>query len=98
MNTDEHRYAFIVLSAFICVHLWLIWLFLRLSQALFFVEVTQRLDQIADVAGDDGVEFVQIQIDAVIGDAVLREIVGADAFAAIAGADQRSALLGAGAM
>ena len=69
-------------------------LFLRLSQALFLVEVAQRLDQFAQVAGDDGVELVQVQVDAVIGDAVLREIVGADAFAAVAGADQGAPLLG----
>ena len=45
-------------------------------------------DQLAKFAGDDGVELVQRQVDAVVGDAVLREVVGADALAAVAGADQ----------
>src|SRR5690242_16236482 len=65
-----------------------------LSEALFFVEVAQGLDQFAEVAGDDGAELVQVQVDAVIRDAVLWEVVSADALAAVAGADQRAALLG----
>ena len=53
-----------------------------------------RPDDLLQVAGDNGVELVERQIDAMIGDAILREVVGADAFAAVAGADQRAALLG----
>ena len=48
-----------------------------------------RLRRLAQGGGDDGVELVERQVDAVVGDAVLREVVGADAVAAVAGADQR---------
>ena len=48
----------------------------------------QRVDQFAErFAGDHLRQFVECQVDAVIGDAALREIVGADALAAVAGAD-----------
>src|SRR5712692_3472425 len=67
---------------------------LLLSQPLLLIEILQWLDQFADVAGHDGVELVKSQIDAVIGDAVLREVVGADAIAAVAGADEGAALFG----
>src|SRR5262245_52014810 len=54
-------------------------------QALLLVELLERLDQFHQIARDNRVEPVQVQIDAVIGDAVLREVVGADPLAAIAG-------------
>src|SRR5262245_35115405 len=66
-----------------------------LPQALLLVEVLEGLDQLAEGAGDDGVEFVEVEVDAVVGDSVLREVVGADALAAVAGADEGAALLGA---
>ncbi len=46
------------------------------------------------VAGDDLVELVERQVDAVVGHAVLREVVGADPLAAVAGADEALALGG----
>src|SRR5262249_40031460 len=65
-----------------------------LPQPLLLVEVDEGLDQPVEPAGDDGVELVQGEVDAVVGDAVLREVVGADALAAVARADQGAALLG----
>ena len=47
-----------------------------------------------DVAFDEGGQIVKSEFDAVIGDAVLREIVGADSFVAFAGADLGFALRG----
>ena len=48
----------------------------------------QRVDQFAQrFAGDHLRQLVERQVDAVIGDAALREIVGADALGAVAGAD-----------
>src|SRR5439155_159097 len=67
-------------------------------QPLPLVKVLQGPDQLAHVAGDDRVQFVEREVDAVVGQAVLREVVGADALAAVARADQRAALLGAGAV
>ena len=64
------------------------------ARRCFLSKSLQGLDQLAQVAGDDGVELVERQVDAVVGDAVLREVVGADALAAVAGADQGAALLG----
>ena len=48
----------------------------------------QAVDQFVEVAVHDGVDFVEREIDAVIGDAALREVVSADAFGAVAAADQ----------
>ena len=47
----------------------------------------QRVDELVQLAHHDPVDLVQRQIDAVVGHAALREIVGADALAAVAGAD-----------
>src|SRR5207344_3160230 len=48
----------------------------------------QRVDQFAQrFARDDLRQLVERQVDAVIGDAALREVIGADALAAVAGAD-----------
>src|SRR5438270_512513 len=63
-------------------------------QPLLLVEFLKRLDQLAYLPRNDGVELVQVQVDAVIGDAVLREVVGANPLAAVAGADQAPPLLG----
>src|SRR4051794_31017818 len=54
------------------------------AQTLLLVEVAQGANEFAKVAGDDGVKLVEVQVDAVVGDAVLREVVGADALAALA--------------
>src|SRR5262249_4160447 len=65
-----------------------------LAEALPLVEVAQAADQLVEVAGHDGVQLVEVQVDAVVGDAVLREVVGADALTAVARADQGAPLLG----
>src|ERR1700730_11583372 len=54
-----------------------------LLQPLFLVEILQRLNEFFHFSGDDGVQLVEVEIDAVVGDAVLREIIGADALAAV---------------
>src|SRR5262245_25106690 len=69
-----------------------------LTKPLLFVVLFERVDDVAEIAGDDGVELVEIQIDAVIGDAILRKIVGADAFVAVAGTDLAAARFGTFAM
>ena len=51
-------------------------------------------DQFVEVAVEHGIETVERQIDAVVGDAALREIVGADALRAVAGADLTFAVCG----
>ena len=47
----------------------------------------QRVEQRVEVAVEDLVEVVRLEVDPVIGDPVLREVVGADALAAVDGAD-----------
>src|SRR5438128_1201709 len=69
--------------------------FLMLSQALLLVEILERLNQLFHLSGNNGIQLVQVQVDAMVGDAVLRKIIRADALTAIAGTDQRAALLGA---
>ena len=54
----------------------------------------ELLHHFADAALDELVEVVERDLDAVIGDAVLREVVGADLFLAVAGADERLAVRG----
>src|SRR5215472_6077960 len=48
----------------------------------------QRADELVEVAVEDRLQPVERQADAVVGDAALREVVGADAVAAVAAADQ----------
>ena len=56
----------------------------------------QRVDDLAErFAFDDLRQLVEREIDAVVGDAALREIVGADALGAVAGADLAAPLGGA---
>ena len=56
----------------------------------------QRVDEFAQrFARDHLRQFVERQIDAVVGDAALREIIGADALGAVAGADLSAAVGGA---
>ena len=52
----------------------------------------QCVADLGHIAVHDEIDFVQRQVDAVIGDAALRKIIGADALGTIAGADQRLAL------
>lgn len=54
----------------------------------------ERLDEGVELAVEHGAEVVEGQFDAVIGDAVLGEVVGADSFVAFAGADLGAALGG----
>src|SRR5882724_2606715 len=54
----------------------------------------QAVDERAELAVHDFGQLVKRQADAVIGDAVLREIVGADFFGAVAGFDLAAALGG----
>ena len=58
------------------------------------VVVEQGVDHRLQVAGQDVVELVERQVDAVIGQPVVGKVVGADALAAVAGADQRSPFVG----
>ena len=46
--------------------------------------LAQRLDDIVELAFEDGIESVKGEVDAVVGDATLAEIVGANALGAIA--------------
>ena len=55
----------------------------------------QRVDDLVErFALHDFVELVERQIDAVVGDAALREIIGADALRAVAGADLLASVRG----
>ena len=47
----------------------------------------QRVEQRVEVAVEHLVEVVRLEVDPVVGDPVLREVVGADALAAVDGAD-----------
>ncbi len=54
----------------------------------------QRFDNLFKITPEDFIEFVQRQVDTVIGDPALGEIVGADALGPITTADQVTAVLG----
>src|SRR5688572_29346217 len=59
----------------------------------FGVEVLgDGVEQRIQTAFHDLIELVQRQADAVIGDAILLEVIGADLFATVAGADHALAL------
>jgi hypothetical protein len=60
-------------------------------QTFIAVEGKQFGDQFAKVPLNDAVEFVKGQVAAVIGESILGEVIGANAFAAVAGADQCAA-------
>src|SRR6266481_4506231 len=65
----------------------------RFLLQLFRLEVTdQRVDNGLELAIHHIGELVNCEADAVVGDAVLREVVGADLLAAVAAADHRFAL------
>ena len=52
----------------------------------------ERADELVEIALDDAIELVEREPDAVIGDAVLRVVVGADLLRALARADHAAAL------
>ena len=56
------------------------------GELLGLVFVLQRVHELGQLALHDVAELVQRQVDAVIGDARLRKVVGADALGAVAGA------------
>jgi hypothetical protein len=62
-------------------------------QAQFHVLIVKRAEQGVEVAFHDGVEPVKGQFDSVVGDAILREIIGPDTLAAIAGPDLGAAFV-----
>jgi hypothetical protein len=57
------------------------------GESLFQVEGGEGIEKGIEIALDDGVEVVEGEFDPVVGDAVLGEIVRADAFVAFAGTD-----------
>src|SRR5688500_8992305 len=69
--------------------------FIEAREALGFVLGGQRADQLVELAFQYLRQAVEGQVDAVVGDAALREIVGADALGAVARADHRLARAGA---
>src|SRR4051812_3925639 len=62
-----------------------------LTEPLLDVGHPERLDQRPDVAAEHAVDVVESEPDAVVGDAALREVVGADLRRAVARADLRLA-------
>ena len=66
----------------------------QFGQLFGLIGAAQGFDHFVHVAGNDLVELVQGQIDAVIGEPALRKVVGADAFTAVARTDQRAAMVG----
>src|SRR3990167_3553130 len=61
---------------------------LQRREAIGLILRSQRIDELAErVAAHHIAQIVQCQIDAVIGDAALREVIGADALRPVAGAD-----------
>ena len=58
-----------------------------LLQSRLLVGGGQRVEQRVQVAVEHLVEVVRLEVDPVIGDAVLGEVVGADPLAAVDGAD-----------
>ena len=66
----------------------------HLVAELLPVVVDQGVRHGLQVAGDDLVQIVQCQADTVVRDAILREVVRANPFAAVAGTDQAFSLGG----
>src|SRR5688572_2503000 len=62
-------------------------------QALGLVPGDDRAHQLLEIAVDDAVQLVQREPDAVVGDAVLREVVGADLLRTFAGAHHAAAFV-----
>ena len=63
-------------------------------ETFLLVSQTKFLDECIKGALEDGVEFVERQIDAMVGDAVLWEIVSTDPFAPITAANLDAAIRG----
>src|ERR1700688_5027675 len=61
-----------------------------LEQPSRLVLVGQRLDEQVEIAVEHALELMQREVDAVVGDARLRKVVGADLLAAITGPHHRS--------
>lgn len=64
------------------------------GEALFEVGGEELVEHVVDPAFDEGFEAVEGEVDAVVGDAVLGEVVGADFFFAAAAADEVAAVGG----
>src|SRR5690606_15039575 len=58
-----------------------------------FVFVDERVDDLVEVAGQYFLQLVKREVDPMVGDAALREVVGADSFGAISRADEKLPLL-----
>ena len=67
-----------------------------LLQLLGVVERRDLIEQLGHVAFEHGVQLVGREVDAVVGDAALREVVGADLLGPLAGAHLAAPLLGDG--
>lgn len=65
-------------------------------EAFLPVKLEQLVDQLVEIPLHDLVESVQGQVDAVVRDATLREIIGANPLAAIPAANQSPSLRGTG--
>src|SRR5487761_727497 len=63
-------------------------------QLLRLIGGYERFDDFVQPAVHYPVELMHVQPDAVVGDAILREIVGSNLFAAVAGTDHRAPLFG----
>ncbi len=66
----------------------------HLAAELIAVVFDHRIGDGGDVPRHDRIEFVEGEVDAVVGESVLGEVVGADPLAAVAGADQPLACFG----
>src|SRR5690348_18503231 len=67
-----------------------------LLEALGFVVGNQAVDERTEFSVDDVGELVERQADAVIGHAILREVIGADFLGTVAGLDLTATLRGDG--
>ena len=65
---------------------------MQVEQGVGFLFLLERGDDGVQPAFEDVSEAVEGEVDAVVGDAALRVVVGADAFASVAAADQAFAL------
>src|SRR5262245_21796198 len=65
---------------------------LRFCELLALLPIPKRVDQLVQVALEDGREAVQREIDPVVGDPTLRKVLGADPLAPLAGPDLAPAI------
>src|SRR5471030_868529 len=66
----------------------------RVFQLFRLIEHADVVEQLDDVAVQDAFELVRREVDAVVRDAALRKVVGADFLRSLAGADLAAAILG----